>query len=391
MNISLRIFSKFLWLLVILIAFHPINVIAQNRAVNPLKVNVQDNLLPNNNQNLTEAQKEELRLSLAKLNDDAKTQLELGNDNEAFNIFYRQLRLTRFLGIREEVEAITEVAQIAWDKSRVDDISFLTERLSLLESENTQNNVLNSRLLDIFFKGYQALGNIDKSINIQQQIVINSRSSRFQEPLIDHLETLGNLYFSKFDYFSAKPIYEELLTISEDSKSYVRQTIYLQRLSQINGRLLNLENALEYKKQLVNTHVQNERFRAIPLVQIAIANDYKSIDNPTESGNYYQEAFNLAWSLGQYAIAGDALKGLGKLYQDYGELNSALQIYQELIKVEEQSYNFYGLMETYEQIGTIYQLQNNSQEARRSFVKALQIAQQLQYRENDFIQKIEQL
>lgn len=391
MNIFKYLFLKSSWLLVLVLVLHSGTTFAQSRGKNPLNINVQDELLPVNNRDLSESEKSQLQESLQRLNEDAKTQLDLGNEAQAFEIFYRQIRLTRALGVVEELEIITEVGKIAWEKNRIEDLRFLTERLTVLEAKNTRNNRLNADLLPLFLDGYQTLGDINRSISIQQQMLVNAREKNDQQQVKKILENLGNAYLSIFNYFGAKPIYEELLTLSETDKSYVDQTNYLQKLSQINGNLLRVENAVEYKKRLVVSHTENERFTAIPMVKIAIANDYKMMDNPSEAGYYYQKAFNLAWSLGQYAIAGDALKGLGKLYQDYQELNSALQVYRELIKIEEQSYNFYGLMETYEQMGVIYQSQNRTQEARESFTKALQIAQQLRYRESDFVRKIEQL
>jgi len=391
MNIFKYIFLKSSWVLVLIFVLHSGSTFAQNRNRNPLNINVQDELLPAHNRDLSESEKSQLKASLERLNEDGKAQLDLGNDDQAFEIFYRQIRLTRALGVVKEVEIITEVGEIAWEKNRAEDLRFLTERLTVLESNNTRNNRLNSDLLPLFLNGYQTLGDINRSISIQQQMLANARETNNQQQVKNILEDLGNAYLSIFNYFGAKPIYEELLTISETDKSYLDQTNYLQKLSQINGNLLKIENAVEYKKRLVVSHRENERITAIPMVKIAIANDYKMMDNPSEAGYYYQEAFNLAWSLGQYAIAGDALKGLGKLYQDYQELNSALQVYRELIKIEEQSYNFYGLMETYEQMGVIYQSQNRTQEARENFTRALQIAQQLRYRENDFVRKIEQL
>ena len=122
-----------------------------------------------------------------------------------------------------------------------------------------------------------------------------------------------------------------------------------------------------------------------------MGNDYKALNNPQSASESYQSAFSLALSLEQYAIAGDALKQLGKLYQEYQQLDSALQIYQELIIIEKNSYNFYGLMNTYDFIGIIYSQKEDYTEALSSFEKALAIARELQYKEDYFLQKISQL
>ncbi|RMD71089.1 MAG: tetratricopeptide repeat protein, partial [Cyanobacteria bacterium J149] len=124
------------------------------------------------------------------------------------------------------------------------------------------------------------------------------------------------------------------------------------------------------------------------MLKIAIGDDYKSLNDPQSASQSYQEAFNTAWSNQQYAIAGDALKKLGKLYQEYEQWDSALQIYQELIKIEQQSYNLYGLMNTYDYMVIIYQQKEEENQALQYWQKALEIARHLNYKEDYFFNKI---
>ncbi|MGH2414827.1 MAG: tetratricopeptide repeat protein, partial [Microcystaceae cyanobacterium] len=95
--------------------------------------------------------------------------------------------------------------------------------------------------------------------------------------------------------------------------------------------------------------------------------------------------------LQEFGAAGEALTKLGDLYRTYHQDNYVLQIYQELLKVEQQSYNYYGLMNTYDRIGKIHLEQQNYAQALAAFKQALEIAKTLSYQEDYFISQIEQV
>ncbi|NJO52083.1 MAG: hypothetical protein HC840_24745 [Leptolyngbyaceae cyanobacterium RM2_2_4] len=60
-----------------------------------------------------------------------------------------------------------------------------------------------------------------------------------------------------------------------------------------------------------------------------------------------------------------------------------------LIDVEQQSYNSYGIMQAYDQIGQLQREQGNTNEAIAAFRRGLELARQLSYRESYFTQQIE--
>lgn len=379
------------WLLILTIIFISDPIFAQGRRNNPINQNVRDELLPRRTNNLTQEEREELRIALEELSQEAKNQWELGNNDEAFEIWYRQIRLTRFLGVREEIEIIDEVGAIAWERGRGDDVNFLSERLSVLEGENTTDNRLNPQFLPYFLDAYETLRDVDSLLSLRSQLLRVAREENNEEEIKTNLKSLGGLYVSKFDYFSAKPIYEELLTLAREERDFIAESNYLRRLSQINGAILEPENAVDYKKQLIANYVRNNNLRAVALVEISIGDDYRLLDNPEDAAAFYQEAFNTAWSQEQFAIATDALKRLGNLYQEYDQLDSALVIYDELIKLQQQAYDYFGLMETHENIGLIHQEKQNIPQARDSLMRALQIAQEINYRQEYYRQLLSQL
>ena len=80
---------------------------------------------------------------------------------------------------------------------------------------------------------------------------------------------------------------------------------------------------------------------------------------------------------------------MGKLYRSQNQIQTALEIYQAQVLLNQQSNNFYGMMNSYDIIGDIYLEQKAYQQAIAAFQQGLALAQQLKYREDYFVKKID--
>ena len=369
-------------------------VLAQEQETqeNPLNIETNSDLIPRINRELSDFERRIVQDKITELDQQAQLKWKIGNQEEAFDLWYEAIRLSKYINIELELKTITKVASVAWENNRNQDLNFLTERLLFLESEQSKDDSrMNPNLLNLFADAYQTLHNIDKSISTNQQILRLARQENDIGKIQNTLDKLGKFYLGKFDYYQALPIYQELLSLAQNNENYLQEGIYLRQLAEINGAIVQPENAIKYKNLLADNYLHNQDLLPIPALKISIADDYKTMDKPEEASQLYQEAFALAWSLEQYATAGDALKKLGKLYQQYEQSDYALEIYQQLIKIEQQSYNLYGLMNTYEQIGLIYQQKQEYSQARQAFEKALEISHHIKYKEDYFLGKINQL
>ena len=135
----------------------------------------------------------------------------------------------------------------------------------------------------------------------------------------------------------------------------------------------------------------NQDILALADLKISIGDDYVLLGEAEQASQNYQEAFSIAWSLQQFGAAGQALKRLGKLYENNDQDDYALRIYYELIKVEQESYNYYGLMQTYDAIGLIHLERQQYQQARTVFEAALDIAQSLKYQVDYFLTQLDKV
>lgn len=359
--------------------------------LNPLEIPLEDPLIPPIPRPLTPLEQRKLREALDQLNADAQAQLDAGNDEAAFEIWYRELRLRRVLGRIEEVNALGRVGEIAWNKTRTEDVQIISKRIVTLQQLSEQEDPLSPAFLLALADAYAKLHSLDNSIIIYKKVLQNARVT--QTPLTEKqaLQGLGRLYLAKFDYPNAALIYEELLEKAQAQQNTYEEGLYLQALAEIYTASLQPENAANIKQRLVENYLTTQKVEFIPPLKIDIGKDYQAMDQPELASQNYQEAYALAWSLQLFGAAADALTHLGDLYQTYDHQDYALQIYQNLLKVEQLSYNYYGLMKTYDKIGEIYLEKQQYQQALEAFQQGLILARSINYKQDHFLAQLQKV
>ena len=376
-----------LTIILALAVFSGVPVLAQTETEpSPLESSTPDPLLPQPavDRPLSTLERSRIELATQELNEQAAEALA-GNEAEAFTLWYRELRLQRALGKLAEVQALGRVGEIAWKSDRLEDVQIITDRLEAIEAAS---KTLDLPLLKAFGQAYEQVHAPNQALNIYQQIL--ARADQKIDPEAT-LKKIGQLQLSLFLYPQAAATYEQLLKKARSQSDSFNEGLYLHQLAQIYSQALQPENALRIKQQLAQSYLQRQQIQQLPELKILIASDYDALNQPEKASQNYQEAFSLAWSLQQFATAGDALEKLGDLYRRHDQENYALQVYQELLKVEQQTYDFYGLMNTYDRIGQIYVSQNDYDQALAAYRQALQLARSLNYQEDYFISQIEQV
>jgi tetratricopeptide (TPR) repeat protein len=232
---------------------------------------------------------------------------------------------------------------------------------------------------------------LDDSIKIYQEIRNTARQKNNIKAEKKASNILGELYLAKFDYINAAETYELLLAQAQTEKNAYDEGLYLQKLAEIYTKSSLSENAVQMKERLVTHYFKDQKIELISDLKVAIGDDYDTLNKPEKASQNYQEAFTLSWSLQQYGSASLALKKLATLYKNHNQPNYALQIYQKLLKVEQQSYNYYGLMKVYEAIGQIYQEAKQYPPALKAYQQALILARSLKYQDGEdyFVNQIQ--
>jgi tetratricopeptide (TPR) repeat protein len=359
--------------------------------VNPLEIETPDPLLPKipKKGSLSPEQQSQLRSALDQLNAQAAAKLQEGKPEEAFDIWYRELRLRRALGPVEEVQALGRVGQIAWERTQKYDAQIITRRIQEIQKEAQDKKTLNPELLRALGQAYQQVRLPESATKIYQQILADQRQQGDSANQEETLKTLAELQMAWLDYPRAAVTYEELLTLATARGDSVNQLNYLQQLIYVYDKAKQPDNALRTKLKLIQTYKPDDP--RLPALKIAIASDYEALNQPNEASQNYQQAYELARASQQFAYASEALQKLGALYRSHGQPQFALQIYDVLLKIEQQTYNYYGLMTAYDLMGQINLEQKNYPQALAAFQQGLAIAKSLQYQETYFATQIERV
>ncbi|NEP54160.1 MAG: tetratricopeptide repeat protein [Moorea sp. SIO3C2] len=378
---------------------------SDNDNPNLLELTAPDPLLPSlsPDEPLNPSERSRLSEALDELNAEAEAEFKAGNQSKAFDIWYREIRLRRVLGDPvAEVQTLGRVGGVAWNENNNQSVQLITARLEEIQQENEAEDSINLPLLKALGKAYEQIRLPGQALTVYEQILADARNQGDMAAVEATLKTMGELHMAWFDYPKAAETYEELLAqaLNQDQNQRdvplepLRERIneevaYLQQLAYIYDQDQQPDQALPKKQQLVDIYLNQGNDTQIPALKIAIASDYNSLNQPEKASQTYQEAYSLAWSLQQFAHASEALQPLAQLYLTSKQPEFALQVYEVLLQVEQQSYNYYGLMNTYDNIGQIYLDMNNYPQALAAFQKGLDLAESLQHREAYFVNKIQ--
>ncbi|BAZ05662.1 tetratricopeptide repeat protein [Calothrix sp. NIES-3974] len=363
---------------------------------NPIELRVKDPLLPNPpkpNQQLTPEEAQRLNTALDSLHQEAIAKYQSGDKVSAYETWNRELRLRKYLGANNEVQALTRVGQIAWSDPNREQVFFITQRLQkiLNNATTTQNNDL--ELWRGLANAFQAVRSPKPALEALAKVLAGVRGT---EAELTTLRQIGDLHMSWFDYTNAANTYREILnkiTATGDRQSIIAN---LRQLAYIYDQGKQPQQAVEIKTKLVELYQQENNIVDIPRLRTAIAADLETLakDNPAlldQAFENYQIAYTIAWQNEQYATAGEVLRQLIALYRKQGQLDDALKTSEILLEAETRAANLYEVMNAYEQIGEIHLQQQNKPQALTAFQKGLEIARILQHNQDYFSQQIQSL
>ena len=368
--------------------------LAQNQPLNPLEVEIDrsDPIIPFGYQKrkLSTFEINRIKREMNRLARQAQKESK-GNMEHAFKLWYRQLKLARAVNTETEVEALGKVGEIAWQANRGEDLRNVSNRLMAIESEIGVNN-LSASQLEQFSNAYQQVRYLDRAIAIYEQILANNKQQGSSIAVAENRQALGKLYLANFNYQKAANTYQKLIeTALTKSPIDKKISFYQQTLSDIYDRTSQTKQALNVKLDLITTYKASGKLDRLATLELALARDYQTLNNTDRAVESYGRATTLASSNKQLTVANDALKGLAKLYQTVGKTDEAIASYTKLLKLQRQSYNHYGLINTYDSVGKIYLRLEQRQQAKQVFQQALEMARDLDYKINYFTTQIEKL
>ncbi|MGG6294577.1 tetratricopeptide repeat protein [Leptolyngbya sp. AN02str] len=338
---------------------------------------------------------ERLNLSQAldDLNAQAQAAYQSGQEDRAFEIWFRELRLRRSLGYEDEILALGRVGGVAWRENRSEDVQVITERLQEIELELQAQSPRDFPLLLTLAQSYQSLRAVDQAIALYTQVLAWSREQNDTAVEQSTLVGLAELNLAWFRYAEAGSAYEELLLLARQRGDGLREAEYLEQLAFVYQRGRLPERAIPIQQQLAAVYRERGQLDRVAPVNIALANSYRATNRLDRAATTYQDAFVAARDQQQFGYASESLRELAELFKSINRPDDALYVYRALVNVEGLSYNVVGIMNAMDEMAQIHQTQGNTSEAIATYQQALEYAQLLDYatRANYYTEQIQQL
>ncbi|WP_445241311.1 tetratricopeptide repeat protein [Microcoleus vaginatus] len=328
---------------------------------------------------------------------------------------FRELRLRRYLGPAAEIAALSRVGSVAWSNGKNLELQLITKRLQAIQKEVKSQVPLNTELLPAFAAAFQQVRAKGATVEVYQEILENARQNQDILAQGQILKAIGLIHINWLSYDKAAPVYEELATLIQENRalfaanSAVNSAVVagngappqpvtpptevdaLRQLAYVYQQSKQPLKAIAAREKLASVYLNLQNPSAIPPIKMAIASDYQTIGQINLAAQYYQEAYNLAVPIQQYAQASEALDKLALLYRAQKQWEQTLRIYQMQLLLEERAYNFYGVMNTYDNIGQVYQEMKAYDKALESYQKGLDVAKRLGHRQEYFAKKIQKV
>lgn len=321
---------------------------------------------------------------------EAEARFLAGQTEAAFEAWMREVWLRRILGYEAELEAIQRVGLRAWENSRGEEVQLITLRLREIQAELLAQDPLNIELLEAVVAAFEVLRDVDAAVAVYETLIERATQRGDREERQRLLENLANLRESWFRFEIAAATYQTLLRDLGPGED-LPAIEYLQGIIRNLQQAGELQQTIEYQRRLVRRYEQTAQPRPIPPVTLAIARNYRELDNLEQAQTAYSTTYTTALGLGQTDVASDALSDLAEIYLAQEKLEDVLYLYQQLLAVYRLSYNGYGLMQTFDKLGQLYEGQGLPDNAIAAYKEALIIAEHLNYRDSHFELRLQQL
>lgn len=307
----------------------------------------------------------------------------------AFDLWRREARLQRLFGVDAELEALGRIGQFAWDAQQSTDLLLLTARLREILADIQLDETIDEPRLEEVARIAQILRDTQSIGSAYRQLADLAAVRGDQIAYRERLEQLANYHVQWFEYAEAAVVYQQLRSESAERgdqdqlRSDLEQLVYSYQQGEYYAEAIEAQTDL-----LALYRVQGEVDRESPL-EIAIARNYRALGQSEQAIEYYKIAYSTSQRLAQFGHSSTVLQDLGALYQEEGRFEESVSMYNLLIRVEQQSYNHYGIMQAYDHLGQIYRDRGDNDNALVAFRAGLAFAEQLNHRQDYFQSQIE--
>ena len=353
----------------------------------PLSDNPRDPLLPTPavERDLSPLEILDLEAGLTRLDQEARILLRGDDVDEAFERWMREARLQRFFGVDAELEALERISQFAWDAQRSTEVRLLSARVRQLLPTIEEDEARLTQIAGIS----ETLRDTTTTAAAYRQLAALAAEQGDGVTQRQRLEQLAAFHLEWFEFPEAATVYEQLLADATARNAVEQQIAYLEEVIYSYQSNESYAQAIQAQTDLLALYRSEGQVEREPALEVAIARNYRALNQPENAIDYYRLAYSTAQRLQQYGYSSTVLQDLGELYTSLNRYEDAVSMYNLLVNVEQQSYNHYGIMDAYDHLGQIYRSQGDKTNARVAFTAGLAFAEALDYRQDYFQEQIE--
>lgn len=322
----------------------------------------------------------QLELELFRLDQQARELLLLGQPDEAFALWMREVQLRRLFGIEVELEALGRIGQQAWNSQRSQEVRLMSVRLERIWLAEKETATLER--VETIAAIAQTLRMRDISTEIYQQLI----DMTADDPAVQQtwVAVLADHYLQWFYFEDAAQLYTGLVASAKSQGNTLEHTQYLKDLIYSYQEAKAYEKVLPVQAELLQLYRATRQSDREPPLEIDMARNFRALGLYTQSLEYYNLAYVTAQRLELYGHVATVLKEVGDLYAERELTNEALTMYNLLVRAEQQAYNQHGILEAYDRLGQLYLSIDDTENALIAFRAGLAFSESLKYREAYF-------
>jgi hypothetical protein len=306
------------------------------------------------------------------------------------DLWMREVRLRRLLGIEKELQAIRRVAQWMRDRASTQQLQLLAARLREIQQDVDPNPSTDEALLLKLAEIYAILGEVSDATNIYRSLADQALAEGDEAALQNRLETLAGLQSAWFYFDDAAATYGELLQLTQLEPN--REIEYLKARSHNLEQAEDFSAAVVSQQRLLEIYNQNEPlWTLVPALQHNLGKNYLALGDQTEASRYFRSAYTNALDQSQLSLAAASIRSLANIYTTAERWDDVRYLYEQLILVEQRANNAFGLMETFDSLGQLYEQLEQPGEALTAYREGLIMARSLNHREDYFEAQIARL
>lgn len=311
---------------------------------------------------------------------------------DPIDLWMREVRLRRLLGLDQELQAIRRVAQWMRDRAATRELQLLVARLREIQAAlDPAISADRTRLVELA-EIYAILGEVEDAAVIRRALANQALAVGDDEEFQEQLEILANLQAAWFYFNDAAATYEELLELAQLEPERDNEIRYLRAQSHNLEQAQEFESAIGAQQRLLDIYNAAEPFwPLVPPLQHDVAENYRALGDINEASRYFQSAYSNALRQSQLNIAAGAIRALADLYRALERWEDVRYLYDQLILVERRANNAFGLMEAFDSLGQLYEQLEQPDQALVAYREGLVMARSIDHREGYFEAQIARL